>query len=260
MAKLFGTLQFGCLLNVQYHEKAVGVTTLKRLDIFVSSPGNLNAERKIISRVVTRLNKLAHIRDRYSLNPLNYNELVPPESGGRPQDIVDRYLEIEKCYLLICMMWSRMGTPIHDAETGEDFPSGTVYEFTKAYQLNQERGLPRILVYRKVADDPKADPKQQKLVEAFFKRFEGADAEFKGLYQQFKSSAEFEDLIFGHIDNILAKYPPTDETVAPIDTTASAILIHTEAAVPDQPPDLIGRSESVEKVEKALVTEGGPPC
>ena len=181
---------------------------LQRIDIFISSPSDVQEERNIILRVIEKLNRLSHIRRRYVLNPLLYESEVPPEAGDIAPVIVDRYMAVEDSYLLVCLMWNRMGTPFTHPDTGKTFRSGTEYEFTVGYEAKERNGRPHILLYRKVTKDPHADPKQKQEVDEFFKRFDGGSAKFKGLYKTFSSASEFEELIFEHIERLLDEHPP----------------------------------------------------
>jgi NB-ARC domain/Domain of unknown function (DUF4062)/APAF-1 helical domain len=192
---------------------------LQKIDVFISSPGDVREERQIAIEVLKRLNNMSHIQDRYVLKPLAYEEVVPAAVGATPQSTVDRYMmEAGKSDIFICIMWQRMGTPTTHEETGEQFQSGTEYEFIAAYRANQERGAPHILLYRCMKEiPPDADLEQAMRVQNFFKRFEGATPEFKGLYKTYQTAAEFEDLLFLDLDIIIAKnlLKPEDKVRTP---------------------------------------------
>ncbi len=68
------------------------VKTLQKIDVFISSPGDVSAERNIAIRVLERLNRLHHIADRYVLRPLAYEQTVPASVGESPQAVVDKYM------------------------------------------------------------------------------------------------------------------------------------------------------------------------
>lgn len=107
--------------------------TLQKIDIFISSPGDVNEERKIASEVIEQLNSMSHIEDRYTLKSLAYEKKVPAAFGETPQKTVDRYMILpDRADIFICIMWSKMGTPVIDEE-GKEYQSGTEYEFTRAY-------------------------------------------------------------------------------------------------------------------------------
>lgn len=212
---------------------------LQRVDIFISSPSDVAEEREAILRVIERLNRLSYIRTRYVLNPLLYEKEVPPEAGDHAQMIVDRYMAVEDSYLLICLMWNRMGTPFTHPKTGEAFQSGTEYEFTVGYRANGKNGKPHLLLYRKTTERSDPDESEKEKVDGFFKRFEGNEATFKGLYKQFTSLSEFENMLFEHIERILHDNPP--DTDSP-DTRIA----------PDSRPDIV---EEARRLDAAMPRE-----
>src|SRR5450759_4760958 len=166
--------------------------TLQKIDIFISSPGDVGEERKIASEVIEQLNSMSQFADRCMLKPLAYEKIVPAAVGESPQRAVDRYMmEADQADIFICILWSRMGTPVIDSN-GKEYQSGTEYEFIKAYQANQKSGKPAILLYRAMKSiPPDADLEQALRVQDFFKRFEGKDAEFKGMVGKYKNNEEF---------------------------------------------------------------------
>ena len=189
--------------GVKYVEKP----PLRRIEIFISSPGDVHEERHIVKRVIERCNRLHSIAERYVLRPQAYEESATAQVGERPQTIVDhQMMKAGSSDLFICILWHRIGTPVIHEGTGERFQSGTEYEFLDAYRTNQMHGKPYILLYRSMKPfPPEADLEQWKAVDAFFQRFEGEDAEFKGLYKKYRSNEEFEDILFHDIDTVLSK-------------------------------------------------------
>ena len=117
--------------------------SIKKISVFISSPGDVKAERQASVKIIKRINDFSYIRDKYILVPLAYEELVPGAVGASPQDTVDKYMtQAQNTDLFICIMWSRMGTPVFDQVTGKTYKSGTSYEFTQAYEANQKFGKP----------------------------------------------------------------------------------------------------------------------
>ena len=180
---------------------------LKKIDVFISSPGDVSEERQIAKRIIDRCNRVHSIAERYVLRPLAYEEIAPAEVGKSPQVIVDLHMrEASKSDLFICIFGHGMGTPVILEETGERFQSGTEYEFVDAYRHNQKHGKPYILLYRSLKPfPPETDSEQLRAVEAFFKRFEGEHAEFKGIYKTYRSNEEFEDMLLHNIDTAISK-------------------------------------------------------
>lgn len=181
-----------------------------RIDIFISSPSDLVEERNIIRKVIEKINR-SPIRDSYFLVPLLYEDEVPPEIGKEAQLIVDRYMQVQNSYILISLLWTRMGTPFTIIETKEKYESGTQYEILKGYENFQEKGWPHILLYRKEKENPSADPVQKEKVTKFFDDFMGNPPKLKGLFAKYTDPAEFEAKVEDHLIKLIQKYPPKAE-------------------------------------------------
>src|SRR5260221_52418 len=192
----------------QSHLGRASTKILQKIDVFISSPGDVYEERRIATRVLQRLNRIHAIADRYILIPLAYEESVPAVVGRKPQTIVDTYMmEASKSDIFICILWQRMGTPVINEETGEQFQSGTEYEFTDAYSANQKLGKPSILLYRgKKLVSSDADPEQLRQVQVFFERFEGENANLKGLYKIYRSNEEFEVILLHDLYKVIYRF------------------------------------------------------
>jgi len=65
---------------------------LRKIDVFISSPGDVSEERHIVKRVIHRCNRLHSIAERYVLRLLDYEESAPAELVYRRQIIVVQYL------------------------------------------------------------------------------------------------------------------------------------------------------------------------
>ena len=180
--------------------------TVQRLEVFISAPSDVAAEREAAAEVVEQLNKLSHISARYMLVAHTYEEGAPPIVGKRPQDVIDDYMiRAAESDIFICMMWQRFGTPMVD-KAGDHYGSGTEYEFLDAYRSNQQTGRPNILLYR--CTRPSADDvaeEQAKRVVEFFERFEGKDAEYKGLIQTYTTTDEFREQLLRDLDSLIAR-------------------------------------------------------
>ena len=196
------------------YEPMAATQVLKKIDIFISSPSDVSAERDIIKHAIEFLNRLIFVAKGYLLFPLAYEELVPPEVGAVAQAIIDRYmLEPDQCDLLICVLWLRMGTPFTHPKSCRTYQSGTEYEFLKAYETNQKLGRPQILLYRRVTTDIDQH-KQEATVSAFFRKFAEPELNFKGLYGCYSAPSEFERLVTTHIVDVFRSLPlETEKTV-----------------------------------------------
>jgi len=188
------------------HLKLPQIPGVRPISIFISSPGDVADERNSATRVIHQLNGLNSIASRYVLRVLRFEEVVPGEIGQPPQSTIDRYMQAAHADIFIGILSQRMGEPVLDQNTGERYQSGTEYEFMSAYRSNQQYGKPYILLYRGMKPLP-ADLNQEQWsrVNAFFKRFEGINAELKGLPKTYTSVDDFEASLLHDLDTLLAK-------------------------------------------------------
>jgi hypothetical protein len=225
--------------------------TLQKIDVFISSPGDVQPERDIVQKVIERLNDLSHIAARYVLKPYAWEKSVPAVIGESPQKVVDKYmLQAEHSDLFIGILWSRMGTPVLDEVTGKEYQSGTEYEFIHAYNSYQAKKKPQILLYRSMQPiAPTADFEQAAKVQAFFKRFEGKDAEFKGLYRTYKTLDEFDDMIFQDLEKLLA-----DEEIAADENDILPPAKRQDFIPVSMPVHFVPRSDLLNGLRSAILT------
>src|SRR5262245_11568660 len=181
-------------------------TFLKSIQVFISSPVDVKAERDCAVRVLERLNRMSHIRSLFSFVPAAYETDAPPIIGKPPQEVIKEYmLRPNQADLFICILWQRMGTPLKDKSSGEEFRSGTEYEFSTAYRANQESGSPFILLYRCTRPaEGSVDAAQSRAVEDFFQRFTAPKSAWKGLFKTYQTIQEFEDQLFQDLDHVIS--------------------------------------------------------
>lgn len=194
--------------------------TLRRIEVFIAAPADVGSERQAAIEVVEQLNVLSHVSSQYHLVPHSFEEAAPPVVGQPPQQVVDDYmLRAADSDVLICILWRRFGTPFVDPDTQERFGSGTEYEFLEAYRAHKRKGSPVILMYRCIrAPSSDHDLDQAKQVHDFFKRFEGADAEFDGLYKTYDDLADFKLQLLRDLDRVIAN-GALDEARSPVTLT-----------------------------------------
>jgi len=169
---------------------------VRSLSVFVSSPGDLSDERKLVQDVVGGLSQTPQLSERISLRVLKWEDGVPPEIGEAPQAAVDKYLGYaSSADIVVMLVGGRLGTRLTGPQTGLPSPSGTEYELENAYEAYRRKGSPVLLVYRK--DDPAATasaPEEAERVRAFWARFEGPDRHYRGIDpRRFSSAAVLKD-------------------------------------------------------------------
>ncbi len=118
-----------------------------QIRIFLSSPGDLDFERKFIADILQRLFGRPAFRDKITYRLVAWDKV---DSGTvmiasmSPQEAINAGLpRPSECDIVICMFWSRMGTPFEI--DGVKYLSGTHYELLDA--LNSKR--PKTLIYRR---------------------------------------------------------------------------------------------------------------
>jgi hypothetical protein len=184
---------------------------MRKIRIFVSSPGDVGEERAIAHRVIERL-KFRYAA-RADLEVLLWEHLPLVATKSFQEQIPDA----GEFDLVVMVVWSRMGTRLPDAiqrEDGSRYESGTEYEFEQALAASRKRGLPSLIVYRKTArvmvelsaqeGDLLELTRQKKSVEAFIDRwFKSPDGSFHAAFHPFESSAQFEDLLERHLRGLI---------------------------------------------------------
>lgn len=196
---------------------------MRNVKVFVSSPSDVSRERTLAASVIRALNERPTIRDRYKFSPYLYEEHAPAQAGATPQEVVNReMIQPHNADILICILWSRIGTPLTEInpDTGQAYQSGTEFEFYEAYRSYLRRRSPLVLLYRKLAPPENADPEQIERVNEFFHRFEGPTAPLRGLYHTFASDEDLARALNNDIDAQIAKWErPTqrflDQVVRP---------------------------------------------
>jgi tetratricopeptide (TPR) repeat protein len=160
-----------------------------------------------------------------------------------PQDLIDPTLKIETCDILIGIFWRRFGTPVSDAK------SGTEHEFRLAYEAWKKNGRPQIMVYfSQKAYAPKSteETDQWGLVLKFKKEFPR-----EGLWWEYKTKVEFEQLTRNHLTNFLSQQLPLDKP-----TPAAPAALTPLFQLPPPPADFTGRTAELAEL-RAAIEKGG---
>ena len=123
---------------------------MKRIRVFVASPGDVIEEREVVSVVVDELRRILGEIRQVELETVRWETHAWPDVGADAQDVINR--EISQFDIFVGIMWRRFGTPTKRAE------SGTSEEFERAYTYFKEYGRPRIMFYfRRAAFYPDSD-------------------------------------------------------------------------------------------------------
>jgi CheY-like chemotaxis protein len=182
-----------------------------RLEVFISSPGDVIPERKVIRGIINDLND--ELSDRVRLAPVFWEDepLLASDTFQaqiHPAKNSDIYIGI---------FWSRLGSPLPDSITREDgslYDSGSEYEYEDAYYGYKNNGKPDILVYRKMSEafvslsnreNVLASMDQFEKVDKFIERWfiDQRDGSYSGAYHCFEAVEQFEDMIYKHLKKLV---------------------------------------------------------
>ena len=111
---------------------------MKKIRVFVASPGDVSIERDELSKVIGELNTTVAVYKDCILELVRWETHCSPRMG-RPQSIIND--QVGSYDIFIGIMWKRFGSP-----TGKS-DSGTEEEFRIAYGLWEENNEIPILFY-----------------------------------------------------------------------------------------------------------------
>ncbi len=183
------------------------------LKIFISSPGDVAAERAVIRRVIERVDASL---PGLTLEPYFSEDDLYFASHG-PQEHIPLASEFD---LVVCLFWKRMGTRLlpeqFDAPHGRK-RTGSEFEFETAVEAARKRTqhsgvpVPGVLVYRNTrpiaysADKVDEERAQHQALEAFFERWiKDAEGHYLGYAHRFTSSEQLERVFERHLRDWIA--------------------------------------------------------
>lgn len=183
---------------------------MKKIRIFISSPGDVQLERNITRNVINELNVLyaKHV----NLEALLWEDF-PLSADATFQDGINYFITNEPIDIAVFILWSRLGTPLctrFKKNDGSPYNSGTEYEFDLMMRLRNESGHPsRILTYVKQTEklpsvsnfqELKDFMQQQENLESFLKEyFHDEQTHANYAYRPFGDTTSFEQMIRTHI-------------------------------------------------------------
>ena len=213
---------------------------VRTVRLFVSSPGDVDAERLRVKFVAERLNGLFSEIVRFDV--LRWEDkFYTADKSFQPQ-----IPESTECDIVIGIFWARLGSELPPTfprmPDGEPYPSGTAYELLSAIWKRQKldsagpdakaEKLPDIYVFQKQAPPfpPPRDEKdlglldlQWKLLKGFIERwFRTRDGHFLAAFHAFSTTDDFEAQIEKLLREWIAKHVMAGRSVTwPIETKGS---------------------------------------
>jgi WD40 repeat protein len=195
------------------------------MKIFISSPGDVDKERRIAERLLDRLIK--EFAGRVPIEPYFW-EYEPMRHDRNFQDQIPATAAFD---IVICILWSRLGTPLKGPD-GREYASGTEYEILSAREAKQTVGKPDVLVYRnltpaQIRQMPAAERKrlyaQLEALDDFVNRFcvDPESGVIKGAFTLYQDLGDFELKLEKHLRRLIEAQLPTTATgteTAPVAT------------------------------------------
>ncbi len=198
--------------------------TVRKVRVFVSSPGDVGPERDRIDLVAKRLDEA--FKGRVRVQTVLWERKIYGSHDGFQGQIPPA----AKADLVIAIFWARLGSPLSEKfarmETGERYPSGTAFEVLTALDARRKGDRPDVYVFRKTAppnETADEDRTQRQDLDAFFQRwFQAPDGQYLRAYQRFANADEFEQQVERLLRQWIAENVPRDSGVIwPIETEGS---------------------------------------
>lgn len=185
---------------------------MKKLRIFISSPGDVQQERMIAKRVISDLSRV--YQDYVILEPILWEDL-PLEATGSFQEGIDYFLNQSPIDIAVFILWSRLGTKLGSSflkEDGSEYDSGTEYEYDMMYTLRQRTKQPKIMVYVKdtepqfvgISSYIKELLEQKDKLDSFIEeKFKDRETGTNYAYWQFNKQQTFEERLRVHLTRLI---------------------------------------------------------
>ncbi|OQZ00596.1 MAG: hypothetical protein B6D35_06010 [Candidatus Brocadia sp. UTAMX2] len=241
------------------------------LNIFISSPGDVDEERRRATRVVKRLQG----------EFVRFVKLTPILWEHSPKRATEHFQEQiilpSQTDVVVCILWSRLGTRLPSDKfrrpDGTPYLSGTEFEFEEASRAYRERGTPDLLVYKKTAkpvleldneDLVRERLEQKKAFDVFWNRWFGnPNDSFKAGFNAFETADQFEKMLEEHLrEKIRERLPKSlaDEPVTISWTRDESPYRGLQVFDMEHAEVFFGRRHAVNTVIDALVAQSKKGC
>jgi hypothetical protein len=184
----------------------------RQFRVFISSPGDVIPERRIVKAVIGRLNE--EFAGRAYLIPILWEE-EPMLASETFQAQIHPPRETE---IYIGILWSRIGSPLPDTilrPDGTRYDSGTAFEFEDAMHGFQETGEPEMMLYRKEGA-PSISLENKEMVMGRLDQIDklqnyinrwliGDDGSYIGAFHMFGAEEQFDTMIEMHLRKLIEK-------------------------------------------------------
>lgn len=196
------------------------MTTVRRLRVFLASPGDVGEERGVAREILVQLPDDPFLGWKVVFQVVAWDQpgAGPPLLATMtPQAAIAAGLpKPADCDIVVIILWSRIGTPLPDEyrkPDGSRYRSGTEWEYLNALQAAERNGKPIVLVYRRTEEcrfnptDPDYGERQSQLqqLRAFFADFSSPDGSIRRGWNDYVSPQDFRKQFEQHLKAIAAK-------------------------------------------------------
>jgi hypothetical protein len=162
---------------------------MRRVNILIASPGDVQEERDAVLKVFNRWN---NANPDTFLNAVMWESASVPTLGDHPQHILNDQM-IEKSDLLVAILWSKLGTPTPTAK------SGTLDEIG---EFIEKKGPQRVMLYFCTRDIPyDINPTEFAKLRIFKEQMAS-----QGLFHEYRTVDEFEGHLYRHLDTKVQQF------------------------------------------------------
>jgi len=179
--------------------------------VFIASPGDVHLERDEACRRIHNWNAAHSMSRSVLIEPVRVETHSHAVQGGHPQDLINSQL-LDRCDLLVAILWSRLGTP-----TNSDL-SGTVQEIR---EFSESKGHDGVLIF--FCDRPLPNTSDLAQVQAV-RDFKDS-IKNNGLYTPYTEVTEFGSLFRHQLDLAMNRILAGDEFVAASDQGARSVEV-----------------------------------
>jgi CheY-like chemotaxis protein len=185
----------------------------RQITVFVSSPGDVIPERRVVKQVITDLNE--EFAGRAILVPMMWEE-EPLLASDTFQAQIRSAAEAD---IYLGIFWSRIGSMLPETlkrPDGSRYESGTAFELEQALVGHGDTGHPDVLVYRKDGaptmslESPEAVIEQldqmKRLADYLEHQFMEADGSYRSAFHTFGSPEQFETAVTGHLRKLVERH------------------------------------------------------
>lgn len=234
---------------------------VKAVRLFVSSPGDVCAERTIADRVIRKLQK--EYQGSLDLVPVLWEDL-PLTAHGTFQEEINAALAEAPVDIAIFILGGRLGSSPGKnflRPDGTPYASGTEYEFDLMMSSYRRQGRPEILVYRKrvsptqmlaadadIADVSEAVRQMRDLEDFVEERFHDREKGAYIAYHRVDDALTFEHRLAGHLRGLLSKVNSSGQKKVWQGNPYKGLLSFEQ----EDEAIFFGRSNALNQLEKAL--------